>query len=386
MLAYLDCFSGISGDMFLASLIGAGLPVSYLKATISKLGIKDLDINITRDKRHGISGIRIEIDFKSQRQQSRSFSSIKNFLLNSKLESDIKNKSLDIFNIIATAEAEVHNCKKEDIHFHEIGGLDSIIDIVGTVSGMIYFDIEYLVVSTLPLGKGNIKTSHGIIPIPSPATLNILKGIPTYGTEIEAELVTPTGAALVRYFANAFGEIPPMIIKNIGYGIGTRDLSEKPNIARLILGEPYKNKNLDTVVLIETNIDDYNPEYLGYIMDMLFQNGALDVAFVPIYMKKNRPGICIKIICNPIDTENLMNILFKETSTLGIRYNFLLRKRLKREIIYIDTPWGKIKAKKIYQIDGSAYIKPEYEECLKIAKKYDIPIRHVYEYIAKDNV
>jgi len=211
MIAYLDCISGISGDMFLSSLLDAGFPISELHSLLSKLGIKDLNVSIKKESRHGISGTRIEVVCQSDKG-SRSFSSIKDILTNSDLDSEIKQKAIDIFELIAKAEAEIHNCSYEEVHFHEIGGFDSIVDIVGVIYGLRFLKIDSLVVSPLPLGSGTIKTSHGIIPVPAPATVSILKDVPVYGTGISAELVTPTGAALVRYFAKGFGSIPPMLI------------------------------------------------------------------------------------------------------------------------------------------------------------------------------
>lgn len=383
MIAYLDCVSGISGDMFLSSLIDLGFTVSELKKTISRLDVEIPDIVVAKEARHGIYGTRIKIT-SSHSQGRISFHSVRDLIQNSSLEPEIKGYSIRIFEIIAKAEAKIHDRPVQEVHFHEVGGLDSIVDIVGVVAGLRYLGIDSLFCSPIPLGSGTTKTVHGIIPIPSPASLQILQGVPVYGTGIEAELVTPTGAALVKGLAKGFGKFPPMVIKGAGYGVGSRDLRERPNLVRLILGDLSQDKESDTIIVLETHVDDCMPEHLGYLMNILFENGALDVAYAPIFMKKNRPGVSIKVICKPEDMEALMDAIFKETGTLGIRYSFTFRKRLKREIQYIDTPWGRVRIKRIQQVDGSTYLKPEYDDCLKIAKKYGIPLKKVYEYLLGD--
>ncbi len=380
MIAYLDCVSGISGDMFLSSLIDLGFPVSVLRETISRLDIEIPDIKTTRAVRHGIYGTRLEIECPFPKEK-RSFRYIRDLIQKGGLDPEIKEQSIRIFEIIARAEARIHNCAVEEVHFHEIGALDSIVDIIGVVSGIRYIGICSLISSLLPLGSGMTETMHGLIPVPSPATIEILKDVPVYGTGISAELVTPTGAALVKGLAKGFGRLPPMVIKKIGYGIGSRDLKERPNLVRLVLGELSQEKGLDTVALLETHVDDCNPEYLGYLMDALLKKGALDVTYAPIFMKKNRPGTAIKVICAPVDLDILMDIIFRETGSLGIRYSFSFRKRLRRKVLSLDTPWGRIRVKRIYQADGSISIKPEYEDCLKIAKKHDISLKTVYEYV-----
>ncbi len=382
MIAYLDLISGISGDMFLSSLIDIGLPVSEIENIVSEFGIK---IRTEKDKRHGISGTKIDIECKDQKEE-RSFKEIREMILKSSADKGLKKKAIEVFEIIARAEAEVHGCSIEEVHFHEIGGIDSIVDIFGVLYGIEYLGIEKVICSAVPLGTGTIRTSHGILPVPAPATLVILKDIPVYGTGINTELVTPTGAALIRYLSDGFGPPPPMRIKKIGYGIGKKEIRERPNLLRIILGDYGFLKDTDTVSILETNLDDAIPEYLGYLMEKLFEKGALDVAYVPGYMKKNRPGFLIKVISPPEKTEELTDILFKETGTAGIRHTFCFRKRLPRKIKKIETPWGIVKVKEIEEPDGSVSIRPEYEECLNIARKYDIPLRKVYEYIFSKNV
>jgi len=385
MIAYIDCISGISGDMLLSSLINLGVPISLIEDTISSLnieGVSYLKINAFKEERHGIYGTRIEVSCKDSRK-SRSFSSIKEIIQKSSLSPKIKEKAIEVFEIIAKAEAKIHDCKIDDVHFHEIGGVDSIVDIIGVLIGIDHLGIDKIISSPIPLGKGITDSSHGKIPVPAPATLEILKDIPVYGTEICSELTTPTGAALVKALSKGFGPIPPFLIKKTGYGIGKKRLKERPNLIRVILGEPSHGYETDTVAFLEANLDDYNPEHLGYVMELLFKEGALDVGYVPIYMKKNRPGIMINVICSPEDMNRLIDTIFRETTTSGIRYSFVLRKRLRREEVEIETEWGRIRAKKYYLPDGSFYIKPEYKDCLNIAEKYGIPLRKIYSHILR---
>ena len=371
--------------MFLSSLIDLGVPTSLIEDAISSLnieGVSQLRINAFKEERHGIYGTRIEISCEDSKK-SRSFSSIREIIQKSNLSSRIKEKAVEVFEIIAKAEAKIHNSKVEDVHFHEIGGVDSLVDIIGVLIGIDHLGIDRIISSPIPLGKGIIDSSHGKIPIPAPATLEILKDVPIYGTETASELTTPTGAALIKALSKGFGPIPPLSIKRIGYGIGKRRLKERPNLVRIILGEPSHKYETDTVAFLEANLDDYNPEHLGYVMELLLKKGALDVGYIPVYMKKNRPGILINVICMPEDMEKLMDIIFKETTTSGIRYSFVLRKRLRRETVEIETEWGKIRAKKYYLPDGSSYIKPEYKDCLNIAEKYGIPLRKIYSHILR---
>jgi len=388
MIAYVDCISGISGDMFLSSLIDLGVPVSVITEAILSLkieGIKNFEIKVFKEKRHGIAGTKIDI-YSEDAVKSRSFVSIKEAIQGSSLDSKIKEKAIHIFEIIAKAEAKIHNCKLEEVHFHEISGLDSIVDIIGVLVGIEHLGIREVFCSHIPLGTGIMKSAHGTLPIPAPATLEILKDLPVYGSQINAELVTPTGAALIKGLSKGFGPLPALSIKDIGYGLGSRDLKERPNLIRLILGELADGTETDSVVLLETHIDDCNPEYLGFLMEVLLKEGVLDVAYVPIYMKKNRPAVLMRIICLPSDMLRVMKLVFKETTTSGIRYSFLFRKRLRREVLELKTPWGKVKAKRYYLPDGSSYLKPEYEECLNIAKKYAIPLRKVYSHILGEEI
>jgi hypothetical protein len=255
------------------------------------------------------------------------------------------------------------------------------VDVVAAVYGIKRLGIQKLIASPLPLGSGFVDTAHGTIPLPAPATMKLLEGIPIFDAGINFELVTPTGAALVRAFSSAFGRIPPLVIRKVGYGVGKRDLPDRPNLLRIVIGDDQWEQELDTVVVLESNLDDVSPEWMGYVMDLLFEAKALDVAFCPIQMKKNRPGVQIQVTARPEHQEALTGILFRETTTLGVRFQYTQRKVLKRSTTEIATPWGPIKVKKVIQEDGSSLYLPEYEACKEIARKIHRPLREIFYWI-----
>ncbi len=283
-------------------------------------------------------------------------------------------------------EGEIHNRLPEEVHFHEVGAIDSIIDIVGTVYALERLDIGSLYVSSLPLGSGLVMTAHGNIPVPAPATIALLKGIPVCDAGIPHEMVTPTGAALIKGLATSFGSMPPMVVREIGYGAGTRDLPDRPNLLRILIGEEQSGKTVDTVVVLETNVDDISPEWLGYLMDRLFDAGALELVFSPVQMKKNRPGVQIQVIGRPDKKELLMEIMVRESATLGIRFRYSQRRVLARSFSEVDSPWGKIKVKKVMLKQGPPLLVPEYDVCKEIASKNNIPLREVYLWVTALNV
>lgn len=384
-IAYLDCFSGISGDMFLGALLDAGLPFEGLEKVINSLPLDGYSIGHKKEMKNGLKATRFIVTIDENHHAHRDLSDIERIIDKGQIEDKLKERILRIFRSIAEVEGEIHNHPPEKVHFHEVGAVDSIIDIAGAVFGVDYLGIKNFSASHLPVGSGFIKSGHGTIPVPAPATLALLKGIPVYNAGIEFELVTPTGAALVKEFVNSFEGLPPMVIRNIGYGAGTRDLPDRPNLLRILIGDHQREGLFDTVVILEANIDDTNPEWLGYIMEKLFKEGALDVTFTPVYMKKNRPGIKVEVMGHPEDKTRLMDLLFRESTTIGMRYRYSQRKTLKREKANIDSPWGKLKAKKITGIDGSTFIQPEYESCKKIAEEHGIPLKKIYALILSEN-
>jgi len=388
MLAYFDCFSGISGDMMLGALTDLGVPPDWLKDQLSRLPLRDFDVTATSTHRNGIHAKMVQVTAHDDRT-ARNYSQIRSLIESSPLNENIKSTSLRIFQKLAEAEARIHNCSLEKVHFHEVGGIDAIVDIVGTVLGLKYLAVEKIIASPIPLGNGFVTCSHGKLPVPVPATLGILKGIPVYGTSIPHELVTPTGAAIIAVTARGFQAMPDMIIKKIGYGAGQRDLADRPNLLRIILGEelplgtgPSEELQEDHIEIIETNIDDMNPELYGHLMGLLFDDGALDVSWMPVYMKKNRPGTILQVICKKDRRDALIHRILSETTTLGVRYYESHRRLLWREQLEVETSYGKIAVKRIKDPQGNFRIVPEYDVCLHIARERNLPLRIVYDTVA----
>jgi len=383
--AYLDCFSGISGDMFLGALLDAGLPFETLKAALQTLPLEGYRLEMQREERGHLFGTRFLVGVDKEKQVERGIRDIKKIIEAGHLSNGVKKNSMEVFEAIASEEGKIHNRPPEEIHFHEVGAADSIIDIVGTFVGIEFLGIGFITASSLPLGSGFTETEHGTIPLPAPATVALLKGISVYDSGLRHELVTPTGAALVKRLAGSFGVMPPMIVENIGYGVGGRNLPDRPNLLRILIGRDQTEDHVETIVMLEANLDDTNPEWMGFIMDRLFEAGALDVVFYPGQMKKNRPGILVQVMAHPQKRDELMDILFRESTTLGIRFRYCQRKVLQRSIDEIDSPWGKILAKKITRPDGSFFFQPEYEACKKIAEKHGLPIKEVYYWVISSN-
>jgi hypothetical protein len=382
-IAYFDCFAGISGDMILGALIDLGFPISKLKDSLASLPLTNYKLAFFQEQRMEIKGTRFLIHIDTPETTSRTFKDIRSMIEVSKLNSLVKEKSIQIFQCLAKSEAHIHQKNIEEVHFHEIGSTDSIIDIIGSVLGIQYFGIEEIISSPLALGSGFVKCKHGTLPLPAPATVEILKDIPVYGSGIEGELVTPTGAATIATMANSFGPLPPLRIKKVGYGVGEKKRPEIPNMLRIILGGKEKPLQQEKVTIIETNIDDMNPELYEHIMDILYDQGALDVFINPVQMKKNRPGVLLKVIALEKDKANLIRTMFQETTTLGIRCYTVERFKLSRRIEKIETPWGEVRIKKVERPDGREEASPEYEDCKRIAREKNIPLKRIYYEIFK---
>ncbi|MBW2248866.1 MAG: nickel pincer cofactor biosynthesis protein LarC [Deltaproteobacteria bacterium] len=389
MIAYFDCFSGISGDMTLGAFLDLGVPVEWLKEQLGRLPLAGFDVCVDTVSRNGIAAKSVRVRVEDD-TTSRDHAQIRSLIINSPLSSNIKQMSRDIFERIAQAEAVIHGCTVDQVHFHEVGGIDAIVDIVGTALCMDYLGIKTVIASHIPLGKGFVSCDHGTLPVPAPATLGILKGVPVYGTKIPHELVTPTGAAILVTLAGSYGELPEMIIEKTGYGAGKRDIESIPNLLRVVMGTGLWGDtgqtsalHKDTVVVLETCIDDMNPEVFGFLMDRLFEQGALDVYWIPVFMKKNRPGTLVQVLCRRNLKEVLMDCILSETSTLGIRYYDAKRCMLTRETVIMKTAYGEIQVKRITEPGGSVRIVPEYEVCKKIALENKLPIRRVYDTIIR---
>ena len=390
MLAYFDCFSGISGDMTLGALINLGVPLKYLQDHLSSIPLKDFDITVTPVHRNGIRAMAVSVGMYDD-QTSRNFADIRSLIENCPLSESIKSTSLQIFKKLATSEAHIHNRSIEEVHFHEVGGIDAIVDIVGTAICLEYLGIKRIIASHIPLGKGFVTCSHGKIPVPAPATLEILKGVPVYGTNIPHELVTPTGAAIIVTLAEGYGHIPDMSMTGVGYGAGQRELEDRPNLLRITTGAGLETAGgspgeipEDHIYILETCIDDMNPELFGYLMERLFADGALDVYWIPVYMKKNRPGTLLQVLCQPDDKEGLIGRILSETTSLGVRYYESRRRLLWRDRFEVKTTYGDIAVKRVKDIEGNIRIVPEYAVCEKIARERNIPLRIVYDKITRE--
>ncbi len=377
-IAYFDCFSGISGDMILGALIDLGLEVEDLESEMQKLNLPGIKLKAETTSRNGIRGVKFDVSV-TERHPHRTFTNILDILDKSDLQNKIKIKSEKVFRYVAEAEAKIHQKDINHIHLHEVAGIDSIVDIVGSVYGISKLGIEEVYSSRVQVGTGFINCQHGTIPVPSPATMEILEGIPTYSRGIEAEMATPTGVAILKAFAKSYGTMPDMTVSRIGYGAGSRDL-EIPNLLRICLGEAATEKYLsDEVLLLETNIDNMNPELLGYTSELLLSQGVLDFYMTPISMKKNRPGTMMSIIIEPERLDEVLSTVFSEVSTLGMRIQRIGRKKLHREIVSVETSYGDIGIK-VGRLGGDIKsIHPEYEDCKKAASEKGVPIAVVFE-------
>ncbi len=379
MIAHFDCFSGISGDMTLGAFVDLGVPVGWLEETLKTNLLTDFDLVVTATSKMGIAAKKIDVIAGDQ--ESRDYSAIREMIAASSLKGAVKELSLEMFEKLAKAESKIHGCHKDHVHFHEVGGVDAIVDIVGTALCVDFLDLINISASKIPTGNGFVNCSHGKLPVPAPATIEILKNIPMYGTDVPFEMVTPTGAVIISTLAKSFGKMPDMMVSKIGYGSGTRDLDSRPNLLRIFLGQPAPVS--ETVTMIETSIDDMNPEIYGFLMECLLADGALDVNLIPVFMKKNRPGTLLQVLCHHDKKESLIRRILTETTTLGVRFYDVERRLLEREAVIIETDYGPVSAKKVISPDGSIRIVPEYEVCKTIAVKNDIPIRTVYEKISQ---
>ena len=381
--AYLDCFSGVSGDMLLGALVDTGLSASFLHHTVSNLKLPGCSLAIERITEKGLAATRVSVLLEEHghshhHHTHRHLADIEQLLAQASLAPVIRDRALAVFHRLAQAEAAVHGTTIDTIHFHEVGAVDALIDIVGAVAGFAELGIDYLVCSPLPMPRGWVSCEHGQLPLPAPAVCALLQGVPVYGEPLDQELVTPTGAALVAELASEFGHMPPMLPERIGYGAGSRERRDgRPNLLRLMLGQGVEAAEAQTVTVIETHLDDWNPEFWPYVSNQLMAAGALDVALIPIQMKKGRPGFLLRVVCDQAAQSALTTVLFTETSTLGLRLRREQRITLPREAVLVSTPWGELAAKKITTPAGTV-ITPEYEVCRQISLAHSIPLQAVY--------
>jgi uncharacterized protein (TIGR00299 family) protein len=384
-LAYFDCFSGISGDMTLGALIHLGVPVQWLAQSIAQLPLEGFALTAGSVRCNGIVATRIGVEIE-ETHHHRTFEHIQGMIEKSRLSDRVKGASLAVFDRLATAESVVHGCPKASVHFHEVGAIDAIVDIVGVCLGLEYLEVDHILSSPLPLGGGFVACAHGVLPVPAPAVLEILKGVPVYGGDASlGELVTPTGAALLTGLDAEFKAMPQMRIDRIGYGAGSREIADRPNLLRVAIGEPLHCavEATEQLVLVETCIDDMNPEIFSYLMERLFEDGALDVYWVPVQMKKNRPGTLVNVLCAPERRMAVVSRILTETTSLGVRYHQVYRNALVREAVEMPTVFGAVQMKKVSVPNGQARLVPEYEECRRIARERNIPLRQVYDTILR---
>ena len=392
-LLYFDCFSGAAGDMILGALIDAGLPLADLKRALGSLGVDGWDISADRVVRCGITAVKFRVHEHAHAPHAGSsshephrhyhLSTIKKRIDQSALSEPSRVRARALFDRLAEAEAAIHNMPVEKVHLHEVGALDSIIDIVGAVFALEWFAADRIVVSPLNAGSGTVKTAHGVYPVPAPATLRLLGDAPVYGGAVARELLTPTGALLLSDYATSFGPLPPMRVVRVGYGAGDLDLEGIANVLRVVVGEAAGDFSSERVVVIECEIDDMNPQIFGALMDRLHAAGALDVFYAAVQMKKNRPGTLMTIVAPPANREQLVNLVFEETTTIGVRFTEMSRECLERETVTVETPLGAVRFK-VARRDGRVFnAQPEFDDVSRLAAEQARPIKEVQALAAK---
>jgi uncharacterized protein (TIGR00299 family) protein len=440
-IAYLECFSGISGDMFLGALVDAGVSPQLLEQTVAALNV-GAKLEISRVMRSGISATKVDVwvdgekdlpreeywakqakqpaeshqhshehghshdhghdhehpahgkaspagtsALHSHSHTHRGLTEIRRIISESTISESAKTTAIAIFTALGDAEAKIHNVSMEKIHFHEVGAVDAIVDIVCSAVGAEALGVDEIVCSSLNVGSGTVKCAHGVMPVPAPATVELLKDAPVYSSGIQAELVTPTGAAIVKTLARRFTTFPAMTLEKSGYGAGSRDFPGHANVARLVIGEAASKlaakTNAETITVLEANLDDLNPQVFGYVMDRLLEEGALDAFGIPVQMKKNRPGTLLTVLCKPEDANKFSQLIFTETTTLGVRRREEVRQTLARRWESVGTPWGEVRIK-IASMNGTiTNYAPEYEDCRRIAAARQVPLKTVMQEAAR---
>ncbi len=425
-IAYLECFSGISGDMFLGALLDCGVPLELLTKTVEALGV-EARLELSRVQRSGISAVKLDVMIGDQGEKElpreeflqkhdqhhqehdhghsdghehdhahhhehshehhRGLKEIRQIINKASIGESAKQRAIQIFEALGLAEAKIHNTDVEKIHFHEVGAVDAIVDITCAAVGAEALGVDEIICSPLNVGGGTVKCAHGTFPIPAPATLELLKNAPIYSGEIQKELVTPTGAAIVNVLARRFTNFPKMKTEKIGYGAGTRDFKDFPNVLRMTLGESSDEHKVlapeETITILEANVDDMTPQVFGYVMDRVLQEGALDVFSTAVQMKKNRPGMLLTVLCYPEDAQRLTQLIFAETTTIGVRTRQEQRTRLARRHLSVQTKWGEVRIK-LANLNGSiSNYAPEYEDCRLIAEQQHVPLKTVIHEVMK---
>jgi pyridinium-3,5-bisthiocarboxylic acid mononucleotide nickel chelatase len=411
-ILYFDCFNGASGDMVLGALLDAGLPLEELRRALGSLALEGASVSANRVLRAGVSATKFVAEEHGHNTHThehnhhshspghahdhdhvhatahtpavvahhhahRSLAEINGLIERSSLSPSARDRAKALFHRLGEAEAEIHQIPIENIHLHEVGALDSIIDIVGAVFALEWFRADRITSSPLNVGGGMVHSAHGHFPVPAPATVKLLGGAPVYSSGIQSELVTPTGALLVTSYATSYGPVPAMTIDRVGYGAGDRDLPNTPNVLRVLVGESTDQPHTEHIVVLQSEIDDMNPQLFGMVMERLYSAGALEVYFASVQMKKNRPGTLLTILARPEQREELSAIVFRETTTIGVRYHEVLRERLEREIVAVNTPLGTVRFKVARLGETIVNAAPEFEDCLRIASERSVPVKDV---------
>ncbi len=377
-ILHFDIISGISGDMTLGALCHLGVSLDPLKEVLADMGLVDVNLTASHVKTNGIGAMRFEVHGYDKRQSShRSWMSIQQMLKQARLSKGALRRSMEIFGRLAESEAKVHQTDSEKVVFHEVGAIDSIVDIVGCAIALEQLDLDMITSSTPLVGHGVTYSQHGPIPVPSPATLELFKGVRIRGCDVEQEMTTPTGAAILVSQVDRFTTWPHMSISAIGYGAGSREMRDRPNFLRIVLGQVIEDGS-GSEILLEANIDDMNPEHYDHLMELLLQNGAHDVWLQPIIMKKSRPAITLAVLCNEKDCLKLEGMVFRQSTTIGIRKSSVLRRKLDRRHEVVHTSYGSVRLKLSGEGDEIWTVSPEYEDCRKLAEKADVPLKNIY--------
>jgi len=381
-ILYLDCFSGAAGDMLIGGSLDAGLPVEALQTALGSLALEaDCRISVEQVNRSGLRATKFDVrrtDGTNGRKSHRHLPEIAALVDQSALSDSAKTRANRLFRRLAETEARIHQTTVEQVHLHEVGAVDSIIDIVGGVFALEWFGAEKVVASPVNVGSGTVTCEHGTLPVPAPATAALVVGVPVYAGPVTGELLTPTGALLVTEFATAYGGLPAMRIEQIGYGAGSRDHAGHPNVIRMLVGVETDAGQSDQVGLLECEIDDMNTQMFGVLMDKLYEVGALDVFYTPIFMKKNRPGTHVTALVRPGDREAVSAILFQESTTIGLRYSEVNREVLSRKSVQVVTRYGEVKCKVAFRMGGAVNVAPEFEDCKRLAEAQGVSVKRVH--------
>jgi pyridinium-3,5-bisthiocarboxylic acid mononucleotide nickel chelatase len=379
--AYIDCMFGVSGDMILGALVSCGVPLGTLVGELEKLNVDGFELQEEKVNRNGIEATHVDVVTRHEHVH-RHLSHIKDIIGASTLSDNVKSQAVGIFTRLAEAEAKVHGTTPEQVHFHEVGALDAIVDVVGACIGFDYLGVDTVVSTPIHLGTGTVKCAHGIMPVPVPAVVELTKNVPVVRTSLDGEMTTPTGASIVTSLASSFGTLDGFTPETSGYGAGKKIREDVPNVVRITVGSVSAKDDEDTSVIVETNIDDMNPELYEYVSKRLFGEGAKDVYMIPVFMKKGRPGTLLSVLTDEEKKDAVIDVLLSETTTIGVRISEVKRRKLKREERTVKTGYGDVRVK-VVLVNGSERITPEYEDCAVIAKEQGIPLLSVYETVKK---